>query len=76
MADVPGWICSIDDQGMDIHFRIHVDTLDDSEVSIRSINEPWMEKINTVGPDQYGGYGGGGVVVEEIRPQDGKSGSP
>ena len=41
-----------------------MDTLDHSAFSLRSINESWLEEINSAGIDQYDRNGSGDVVEE------------
>ena len=38
--------------------------MDHSAVSIRSIDEPWLEEINSAGTDQYDRNGGSDVAKE------------
>ena len=43
-----------------------MDPLDDPPIPIRSVNEPEIEKINTISINKHGNNGSGCIVVEEI----------
>src|SRR5215470_11264945 len=60
------WIHRLAGEGIFLFVCIYLDTLDHSAVSLRSIDEPWMEEINSTGVDKYGSDGAGDVI-EEMR---------
>jgi hypothetical protein len=58
MVGWPGGIWCFDVKGISFHFPFYVDTLDNSPLPLRPINESWMEKIVAFGPGEYAAYSG------------------
>ena len=64
------WIRSADDQSLVLCVCVYVDTLDDSAIPLRSIDEFGMEEINSVIVVEYD-YNGGGDFVKPLNPLKG-----
>ena len=56
-----------DDESIFICVYIYMDTMDDTKIQVRSIDEPGMEKIGAACIAEYDCDCGGDVVAEEVN---------
>ena len=62
----PHWFYCVNAKGFYFYFFIHVDSMDHSAFSLRSINEFGLEGFIAFGPGKYAHNRGSGFIVEEI----------
>ena len=67
MVIIADRVCRTDDKVGDIHFRVYVDSLDDTPFSVRPADEVRLEGFDPAGAFEYDYYSRGDLIKKPIR---------